>query len=78
MKPYYEHAGITIYHGDCREVLPGLEACSCVVTSPPYLDQRIYNGRSVLWEQVPLALASCRLTDQGQFLVNLGLAHKMA
>jgi hypothetical protein len=19
---YYEHAGITIYHGDCREVLP--------------------------------------------------------
>ncbi len=22
MKPYYEHAGITIYHGDCRDVLP--------------------------------------------------------
>jgi hypothetical protein len=22
VKPYYEHAGITIYHGDCREVLP--------------------------------------------------------
>ncbi len=21
MKPYYEHAGITIYHGDCREIL---------------------------------------------------------
>ncbi len=20
MKPYYEHAGITIYHGDCREI----------------------------------------------------------
>jgi hypothetical protein len=20
MKPYYEEAGITIYHGDCREV----------------------------------------------------------
>ena len=26
MKPYYEHAGITIYHGDCREVLPDLQA----------------------------------------------------
>jgi hypothetical protein len=25
MKPYYEHAGITIYHGDCREVLPQLQ-----------------------------------------------------
>ncbi len=22
MKPYYEHGGVTIYHGDCREVLP--------------------------------------------------------
>ena len=20
MNPYYEHAGITIYHGDCREI----------------------------------------------------------
>lgn len=24
MKPYYDHAGITIYHGDCREILPSL------------------------------------------------------
>ena len=24
VKPYYEHAGITIYHGDCREILPQL------------------------------------------------------
>lgn len=21
MKPYYDHAGITIFHGDCRDVL---------------------------------------------------------
>ena len=28
MKPYYSHAGITIYHGDCRDVLPKLEAQS--------------------------------------------------
>ena len=35
MEPYYEHAGITIYLGDCREILPGLEA-DCVVTDPPY------------------------------------------
>lgn len=25
MKPYYDEGGITIYHGDCREVLPELE-----------------------------------------------------
>lgn len=35
MKPYYEHAGITIYHGDCREVLPTLDY-DCVLTDPPY------------------------------------------
>ena len=36
MKPYYEHAGITIYHGDCREVLPTLTGFDCVLTDPPY------------------------------------------
>lgn len=36
MKPYYEHAGITIYHGDCREVLPQLEAADAVITDPPF------------------------------------------
>jgi len=35
MKPYYEHAGITIYHGDCREVLPRVSA-DVLVTDPPY------------------------------------------
>jgi DNA modification methylase len=35
MKPYYEHDGITIYHGDCREILPSL-CGDVVVTDPPY------------------------------------------
>ena len=35
MKPYYDHDGITIYHGDCREILPELEA-NVLVTDPPY------------------------------------------
>lgn len=36
MKTYYEHAGITIYHGDCREILPTLEPVDLVLTDPPY------------------------------------------
>jgi site-specific DNA-methyltransferase (adenine-specific) len=36
VKPYYEHAGITIYHGDCREVLRELKSADLVVTDPPY------------------------------------------
>lgn len=35
LAPYYEHRGITIYHGDCLEVLPSLRG-ALVVTSPPY------------------------------------------
>jgi site-specific DNA-methyltransferase (adenine-specific) len=36
VKPYYEHAGITIYHGDCRDVLPTLTGIGSVVTDPPW------------------------------------------
>ncbi len=38
MKPYYEQDGITIYHGDCREIMPTLAASSIdmVMTDPPY------------------------------------------
>ena len=36
MKPYYEHAGISIYHGDCREVLPEVQDVDLVLTDPPY------------------------------------------
>lgn len=35
MNPYYKQDGITIYHGDCREVLPLLGA-GVIVTDPPY------------------------------------------
>jgi hypothetical protein len=34
MKPYYEHAGITIYHGDCREIAPLLPHCESLITDP--------------------------------------------
>ena len=36
MTPYYDHAGITIYHGDCRDILPHLEPVDLVLTDPPY------------------------------------------
>jgi site-specific DNA-methyltransferase (adenine-specific) len=36
MTPYYEQDGITIYHGDCLNVLPLLDVFDLVVTSPPY------------------------------------------
>lgn len=36
MSPYYEHGGIRIYHGDCREILPSLPAAGAIVTDPPF------------------------------------------
>jgi hypothetical protein len=34
MQPYYERDGITIYHGDCRDVLPTLAPVDCIITDP--------------------------------------------
>ena len=35
-KPYYSEAGITIYHGDCREFLPHIGRFDGLLTDPPY------------------------------------------
>jgi len=42
MNPYYEDDRSTIYHGDAAEVIASLPDASvdCVVTSPPYAEQR--------------------------------------
>lgn len=37
MTPYYEDGAVTIYHGDCREILPTLGGVGLVVTDPPYV-----------------------------------------
>ncbi len=38
MKPYYQDNLVTIYHGDCREILPALpdNSVDLVLTDPPY------------------------------------------
>lgn len=47
MEPYYSDDTVTIYHGDCREVLPCLPPPSAVITDPPY-------GETALeWDQWP-------------------------
>jgi site-specific DNA-methyltransferase (adenine-specific) len=36
IKPYYEEPGITIYHGDCRDIIPEIEQPDLIITDPPY------------------------------------------
>jgi site-specific DNA-methyltransferase (adenine-specific) len=58
MKPYYEDDLVTLYHGDCREVLPSLAGAvrlsgegrtlaDLIVTDPPY------GETSLAWDQWP-------------------------
>jgi DNA modification methylase len=44
-RPYFENDGVTLYHGDCREILPELqsESVEMVLTDPLYLVS--YTGR---------------------------------
>lgn len=36
MEPYYDDGFATIYHADCREVLPDIAPVDLVLTDPPY------------------------------------------
>lgn len=69
----------TLFHGDCRDVLPKLADASVnlIVTSPPYADSRqdTYGGiapdKYVDWF-LPIAAELKRvLTDDGSFILNI-------
>lgn len=47
MKPYYEHDGIRLYHGDCRVILPELGPVDAVITDPPYGETSLEWDRQV-------------------------------
>lgn len=70
MKPYYDHKGITLYHGDMREILPTLKG-NLILTDPPYGCDVEYgtsykDNREGYWEwflpAVDLMRATCPLT----------------
>lgn len=42
MKPYYDEDGITIFHADCRDVLPTIEGV--VISDPPYNVGYVYRS----------------------------------
>lgn len=44
IEPYYQADGVTIFLGDCLEVLPGLRGIGALVTDPPYSSGGQYRG----------------------------------
>jgi site-specific DNA-methyltransferase (adenine-specific) len=51
MKPYYDQDGITIYCGDCRDILPTLPKVDLVLTDPPYgISHKTGKTTSAKWQ----------------------------
>ena len=60
MRPYFEQDGITIYHGDCREIILALIGqVDVVVTDPPYGDTSLeWDARIIGWQEDVARVAS--------------------
>lgn len=41
LKPYYSESGITIYNGDCREILPELSGYDAIITDPIWPNNKV-------------------------------------
>lgn len=53
MKPDYQRDGVTLYCGDCREILPELGKVDAVVTDPPYGINHASSWKSS-WKDLPI------------------------
>jgi len=79
MTPYYQDDAITLYHGDCREILPTLPKHDLLLTDPPYPDwlANEYKYDEALVRSVLMACDAfiCFWTSKQQFLVDSDRVH---
>lgn len=68
-------ADATLYHGDCREILPAIGPVNLVVTSPPYDRQRDYGKKIIDWRSTVSPLSETQGAD-AQVFVNLGIIYR--
>ena len=68
--PYYDAAGITIFHGDCREILPDVEGATRLITDPvwPNADRRLAGADNPL----RLLREALALSDARTVVLQLG------
>ena len=72
MTPHYDHDGVTLYHGDCVDVLPaaGVKA-NLILTSPPYGEMRTFGGHGFDFDSVADACVGA-LADGGVLVWQVG------
>lgn len=78
MTTYFNEDGITLYHGDMREILPGLKG-DILITDPPYGDEPGYDtgpgearkGYLTLLETIGSADVDCKWVITKGMAVNL-------
>lgn len=66
MKPYYQDSAVTIYHGDCREVLPQLPQADHFITDPPYSEQTHSGARTANADKKLIKFDSISINDLRQ------------
>lgn len=64
MDPYYQDEHITLYHGDCQEIMQSLkeQSVNAVITDPPYTERTHDKARSK------------RHKENGKHLLNIGVS----
>lgn len=71
MKPYYEDDAVTVYHGDCLELLPYFARFyDMALTSPPYGGLRDYGGHGPVDLNEVLELLADGLAEGGVLMWN--------
>ena len=75
--PYYIDEWVTIYHADCREILPLLPKVDLVLTDPPYAKTTAKLGKQRTEALIEMASASGRLSfDLKEALIRIArLSH---
>ena len=70
IEPYYSRAGITIYHGDCREVLPSLGPVDTVLTDPVWPNNSVEEFKG--FDPVKLLTETLELCRADRLVIHLG------
>jgi len=74
LEPYYNHAGITVYNGECSKVMKDFESNSVdtIITDPPYALEFMGKGWDKVLPDVEVWKEALRVAKPGSMLLAFG------